>query len=98
MSHPSYCTFHACQRTVCCCPTSDEALATLRKKLAGEPEREFPVVLTVFTAEGTVTVDNIREDSIKHENGTLTCEADDGSSKCPLYTFFRVQGYSTTFA
>jgi len=92
--------------------TSDEALAALRVALAGDEDRvltdcevngcddapAFPVVLTVYTAQGTVTVENVREDSIKREGTDLIAEAEDGSSSCPLFRFFDVQGYSTTFA
>lgn len=80
-------------------PASDEALARLRTLLDGEDVfAPAAVALTVYTAEGTVTVENIREDSIKREGSDLIAEADDGSSKCPLFRFFGVIGYSTTFA
>lgn len=80
-------------------PTSDEALARLRSLLAGEDVSALSaVVLTVYTAQGSVTVENINESSIRLDAGTLTCEADDNSSKCPLFTFGSVIGYSTTFA
>ena len=62
---------------------SDEALAALRKALAGDSVFA-PVVLTVYTAHGSVTVENINESSNRFADGTLTSEAQDGSSKCPI--------------
>ncbi len=79
-------------------PPSDEALARLRSLLASEDVfADAPVVLTVFTAYGECTVENVDESSIRLNAGTLTCEAQDGTSNCPLYTFGSVQGYRTTF-
>jgi hypothetical protein len=61
-------------------------------------EFSYPVTLTVYTAHGSVTVENVREDSIERDETDLIAEAQDGSSKCPIYRFFDVQGYSTTFS
>lgn len=77
---------------------SDEALAELRRALAGDDAPEYPVVLTVYSAHGTVTVENVDESSIRLDAGTLTCEEADPSSSCPLFTFGSVIGYRTTFA
>lgn len=99
LDHKDYCPAYY-GHAACDCKTSDEALAELRKALAGDSEQEitYPATLTVYTANGNVTVENVREDSISITGGVLKCEEDNNTSSIRIFHFVNVLGYSTVIA